>query len=118
MERRSAPGFGGKNFWTADEFKTLWKFTVNYLKKKNITNVLYSYSPDKNFYNEEKYIEKYPDDDYVDIHGIDNYYNFTPDDDGLKLISNKLKIISELAEKKNKIAAYTETGLESIPDST
>ena len=33
-------------------------------------------------------------------------------------ISEKIKIISDLAQEKGKIAAMTETGLESIPDST
>lgn len=105
----------GKNFCTKDEFIELWRTTVNYLRnKKGVKNFLYAYSPDRNFYSEEDYLERYPGDEYVDILGIDNYYDFVPDGDGLEWIKRKLKIVSKLAQKKNKIAAFTETGLEGI----
>lgn len=105
----------GKNFCTKDEFIELWRTTVTYLRdKKGVKNFLYAYSPDRNFYSEEDYLERYPGDEYVDILGIDNYYDFVPDGDGLEWVKRKLKIVSKLAQKKNKIAAFTETGLEGI----
>lgn len=105
----------GKRHCTREEFIELWRTTVDYLKnKRKLRNILYAFSPDRNFYSEEDYLDRYPGDDYVDILGTDIYYDFTPDGDGLEWITKKLKIVSALAEKKNKIAAFTETGLEGI----
>lgn len=107
----------GKNFCTAEEFKKLWKFTVEYLRDfRNVSNVLYAFSPDRNFYSEEDFLERYPGDNYVDLIGMDNYWDFKPEGDGLDAITKKLKIITRIAEKKNKIAAFTETGSEKIPN--
>jgi mannan endo-1,4-beta-mannosidase len=55
----------------------------------------------------------------VDIVGVDNYGDFGRDgkyniEAGIK----KLKIVSDYAVKKGKVAAFTETGLESIPNPT
>ncbi|MEJ5351498.1 MAG: glycosyl hydrolase [Melioribacteraceae bacterium] len=105
----------GKNFCTKEEFIQLWRTTVTYLRdKKGVKNFLYAYSPDRNFYSEEEYLERYPGDEYVDILGMDNYYDFVPDGDGLDWVIKKLKIVTRIAQKKNKIAAFTETGLEGI----
>ncbi len=108
----------GKNFCTEEEIKELWKFTFDYLTRiKNVKNVLFAFSPDRNFHNEEEYLERYPGDEYVDILGVDNYWDFTSEGEGIDSVKAKLKIVSSLAKKKNKIAAFTETGYESIPDS-
>ncbi len=105
----------GKRHCTREEFIELWKTTVSYLRdKKNVRNILYAFSPDRNFYSEENFLDSYPGDEFVDIIGTDIYYDFTPDGDGLDWISKKLKIVSAIAEKKNKVAAFTETGLEGI----
>jgi len=105
----------GKRHTTREDFIELWRTTVDYLKnKRKLSNILYAFSPDRNFYSEEDFLERYPGDDYVDIVGTDIYYDFTPDGDGLEWITRKLKIISNLAQKKNKIAAFTETGLEGV----
>lgn len=107
----------GKFFCSKEEFISLWQFTVDYLKNnKGVTNFLYAFSPDRNFYNEEDFFERYPGDDFVDIIGMDNYFDFTPDGDGLEWIGKKLELLSSIAQERNKIAAFTETGLESIPD--
>jgi mannan endo-1,4-beta-mannosidase len=63
-------------------------------------------------------LERYPGDKYVDLLGMDNYWDFTDSGDGLSAVNQKLRIVSKLASDKNKIAALTETGLERIPDST
>lgn len=108
----------GKPFCSKDEFIELWKATVDYLRnKKGVKNFVYAFSPDRKFKTEKEFLERYPGDEYVDIFGMDNYYDFTPDGDGLDWVKKKLKIISDVALKKNKIAAFTETGLDTIPDS-
>jgi len=110
----------GKTHCSADEFKSLWRFTVRYLRDTlGVHNFIYAFSPDCTFTNEEQYLERFPGDEWVDIVGVDDYADFGRDghcdlDAGYK----KLKIISDYAMNKGKIAAFTETGLESIPDSS
>lgn len=108
----------GKSHCTQDEFVSLWRFTVDYLKnEKKVHNFLFAFSPDCKFTTEEEYLERYPGDDYVDIIGMDNYWDFRPDGANNPLLAEKkLAIISNLADKKNKVAALTETGLESLTD--
>ena len=116
--------FDGDWFWwgrkhcTIDEFKLLWKFTVSYLRDSlQVHNFIYSFSPDNRFTTEEGFLERYSGDEWVDMVGMDNYDDFGRDgrydlDAGYK----KLKIVSDYAQKAGKLAAFTETGLESIPD--
>ena len=115
----------GHWFWwgsascTSEEFKALWRFTVDYLREeKRIHNLLYAFSPSGNFASPEEYLQTYPGDDYVDILGVDYYYS--PDNmAGIKTdLGQKLAIISRLAAEKGKISALTETGFEAIPDSS
>ena len=50
---------------------------------------------------------------------MDNYGDFGRDGKyNLEAGYNKLKIVSEYAKKSGKLAAFTETGLESIPNAT
>ncbi len=116
--------FDGDWFWwgrshcSISEFVSLWRFTVSYLRDSmQVNNLLYAFSPDNRFNTEEEFLERYPGDEWVDMIGMDNYGDFGRDgkyniEAGLK----KLKIISDLALKKDKISAFTETGLESIPN--
>ena len=105
----------GKHFCTREEFIELWRTTVNYLvNKRKVKNLLFAFSPDRNFHSEKDYLDRYPGDEYVDILGTDIYYDFVPDGDGLEWIQKKLQIITNIAEKKNKISAFTETGLEGV----
>ncbi|MCB0742835.1 MAG: beta-mannosidase [Ignavibacteriae bacterium] len=109
----------GKNFCTPEEFVALWQYTVEYLRDyRNVKNILFAFSPDRNFYSENDYKERYPGDEYVDILGMDNYYDFDPDGDGLEGIKSKLKILTKIAKQSGKVAAFTETGSETIPDKT
>jgi mannan endo-1,4-beta-mannosidase len=103
----------GANYCTPEEYKTVFRFTVDYLKNtKNIHNVLYSFSPDNTFTNKNGYLSRYPGDDYVDVLGMDNYGDFGINQGvaGSDRANSKLKYLSDLAIEKNKIAALTETG--------
>ncbi|MBK8946751.1 MAG: beta-mannosidase [Ignavibacteriae bacterium] len=107
----------GDHFCTPEEFIELWQFTVKYLRDiQKVKNVIYAFSPDRNFYNEVDFLEKYPGDEFVDLIGMDNYWDFSPAGEGLNAAVERLKLISKIAKDKNKIAALTETGLEKIPD--
>lgn len=109
----------GKPHCTREEFISLWRFTVSYLRDSlEVHNFLYAFSPDKRYNSEAEYLERYPGDEWVDIVGVDNYGDMGRDKYDLKAAAKKLKIISDYAVKSGKLAAFTETGLEAIPDTT
>jgi len=116
---------GGWFWWGAshcspEEYKSLWRFTVSYLRDTlGVHNFLYAFSPDNKFLTEEKYLERYPGDEWVDMVGVDNYGDMGRNGHySLDTAALKLKIVSDYARKAGKLAAFTETGLESIPDTT
>lgn len=106
----------GKGHCSRDEFIALWHFTVDYLKDElGVHNFIYAFSPDCRFTTEAEFLDYYPGDDYVDMLGMDNYWDFRPDGaDNPALAEMKLRIVSAVANRKNKLAAFTETGLEGI----
>jgi len=113
--------FDGDWFWwgathsTAQQYKELYKFTVTYLRDSlDVHNFIYAWSPDKNFTSESQYLERYPGDEFVDLVGSDNYGDVTANV-APSVASNKLKIVSDYAIRKNKVAALTETGLQNLP---
>jgi mannan endo-1,4-beta-mannosidase len=115
--------FDGDWFWwgkahcTTDEFVSLWRFTVSYLRDSlEVHNFIYAFSPDNKFSSEAEFLERYPGDEWVDMVGMDNYGDMGRDRYALDVAAAKLKIISDYARKSGKLAAFTETGLESIPD--
>jgi mannan endo-1,4-beta-mannosidase len=108
----------GASFCTEEEFKTAFKFTVDYLKNtKGVHNVLYSFWPDNSYDTQAKYLSRYPGDTYVDVLGIDNYWDLRAGTGqaGADLANAKLKVVSDLAKTKVKIAAMTETGYQVTP---
>lgn len=109
----------GKGHCTKDEFIALWRFTIDYLRNDlGVHNFIYAFSPDCRFATEEEFLEYYPGDEYVDMLGMNNYWDFRSDGgNNPQLAAKKLKIVSDIAESKGKLAAFTETGLEGIPQS-
>ena len=110
----------GKSHSTREEFISLWRFTVGYLRDSlHVHNFIYAFSPDNRFSSEAEFLDRYPGDDWVDMVGMDNYgdmgrygkYN-------VEAAIKKLMIIDAFAKKTGKLAAFTETGLESIPNPT
>lgn len=118
--------FDGDWFWwgrshaSIEDFKTLWRFTVSYLRDSlKVHNFIYAFSPDNRFDSEAAFLERYPGDHWVDMVGMDNYGDFGRDGKyDLEAGYQKLKIVSDYAAKAGKLAAFTETGLESIADSS
>jgi len=97
----------GKNLCSAEEYTSLWKFTVNYLQnEKNIHHVLYSYSTDR-FTNLDEYLERYPGDDMVDILAFD-LYDRGPDYPAT--LKNCAEVVTRQAKLRGKAAAVSETG--------
>ncbi len=110
----------GKNYCTPDEFISLWRFTVSYLRDSlGVHNFIYAFSPDCTFNSEEAYAERYPGNQWVDMLGLDDYADFGRYGKyNLDSAFARLKIMTDFAGKQHKLAALTETGLESIPDTT
>ncbi|SFZ93451.1 mannan endo-1,4-beta-mannosidase [Flaviramulus basaltis] len=102
----------GASYCTPQEYITLWQFTVEYLRDTlNVNNMLFAFSPDRNFNSESEYLNRYPGDNYVDILGMDNYGDLNNmGQSGIDTANEKLQIIDKLAKEKVKIAAFTETG--------
>lgn len=102
----------GVNYCSPEEYKTAYQFTVDYLKNtKGIHNILYAFSPDNSYSTSTNYLSRYPGDGYVDVLGMDNYGDFNNQGQtGSDRANAKLKMISDLAVTKVKIAALTETG--------
>ena len=109
----------GKPHCSKEEFISLWRFTVSYLRDSlNVHNFIYAFSPDNKFITEAQFLERYPGDEWVDMVGMDNYGDMGRNRYSLDTAALKLKIISDYALKAGKLAAFTETGLESIPNPT
>lgn len=115
----------GKGPSNEEDFIALWRFTVDYLRnEKGLRNLIYAFSPDRsrmdtnNLY--ESYFYAYPGDNYVDIIGLDNYWdlghpaNTASMEDKVKYFVESLEAITDIAQEKNKIAALTEGGQETI----
>jgi len=110
----------GKPYTSREDFITVWQFTVSYLKDTlGVHNFIYAYSPDNKFNTEEEFLERFPGNGYVDMVGMDNYGDFGRDGSyNIESAIMKLKIVSDYGIKNNKLAALTETGLETIPNPT
>lgn len=111
----------GKGPATEEEFIQLWQFTVDYFKnERKIHNLLYAFAPARSRMTypltTSEYLYGYPGDDYVDVFGLDNYFdldgiwNKAPLEEQKQSFKESLELIVKLAEEKNKIAALTETG--------
>lgn len=114
----------GSWFWwgaehcTANEFKKLWRFTIDYLREDNtqnsknipgVNNMLIAYSPSKPSIHLKESEERYPGDNYVDIMGFDNYA--ADSESLLSLTLNNLEWLAKFSSKHKKIAAITEIGI-------
>lgn len=123
----------GEWFWwgqghaTEAEYISLWRFTVDYLRhEKQQNNLLFAFSPDRSRMDLDKlpesYLYAYPGDEYIDVIGLDNYWDFgheantaSPDEQFKNLVKS-LEAVATIAHQKNKIPALTEGGSESIPN--
>lgn len=114
----------GNGFWwgkgsaSAEDYVTMWRFTVDYLRReKGLYNLIMAYSPDEIHFiwNPEEdyrsiYLEFWPGDEYVDILGLDAYDS--PGRRFSEVTPVLCTMISEMAAEKGKLAALTEVGLE------
>lgn len=107
-----------RNTCTDFEFKTLWRFTMYYLQQeKKVHNLLYVYSTSGDFTTKDEFLQRYPDDDMVDMVSFDSYQYEDPATNNwfVKNTHALLDILAQVAKEKNKLAAFSETGYEAIP---
>jgi mannan endo-1,4-beta-mannosidase len=111
---------GGWFWWgaghtTPDAFKALWRMTVTHLRdERGLHNVLYAYSTDV-FDTQAAYLERYPGDDIIDVLGFDDYQSIKTAAT-VPVFTARLVMLNDMARRRGKLAAVTETGLEALPD--
>lgn len=105
-----------KNNGSPEEFKTLWKFTLDYFQEKGLHNLIYVYNT-SDFNSKEEFLEYYPGADYADILSFDKYQYTDPlkDNSFVEDCQKQFKIMNEIAQEQHKIMAFAETGYEAIP---
>lgn len=111
--------WGGKNC-SPDEIKSLWKYTVGYLRdKKKIHHLLYAFNTDR-FQSESAYFDRYPGKEWVDIVGFDVYQanSIASNSDFSAAFEKMLSMITHIAADQGKIPALTEFGYNQLPDSS
>jgi mannan endo-1,4-beta-mannosidase len=103
-----------KNTSSPEEFKAIWRFTVDYLRNtKKLHNLLIVYSV-ADFDSEAEFLDRYPGDDYVDFMGFDNYCRNNVAYFQSKLDS-RMALLNEIATKHNKLSCLAEVGYNLIP---
>lgn len=109
----------GSWFWwgteqsAPEEYKALYRFTVEYLRDvKGVRNFLFAYSPN-NFAEatEANYLERYPGDDWVDVLGFDTYGPAENNAEWFTNVVANAALVSRMAEARGKVAAISEIGI-------
>ncbi|RZK50652.1 MAG: beta-mannosidase [Pedobacter sp.] len=108
----------GPNTTSVNDFKQIWKFTIDYLiRKKALNNLIIVYNTNS-FKDEKEFMLNYPGDQYADVLSFDKYQF---DGNGKAFIEStrkELAILTRIAQAKHKLSAFAETGYEAIPDAT
>jgi len=108
----------GEKLCTADEYKALWNMLQDKLKADGFDNLVWAYSPGMAAdLTEEKFMERYPGNDRIDLIGVDGY-QWGSKEDFMAQLDQNLGMITRFCEKNGKIAALTETGLKNLTDPT
>lgn len=109
---------GGWFWWGAtttspEQYKAIFRYTVEYLHEHGNNNFLIGYSPGSGSAGDlERYLGTYPGDDYVDILGIDKYdeKNNAGSKAWINAMAADLSMMAQEAEARGKISAFTEFG--------
>jgi mannan endo-1,4-beta-mannosidase len=107
-----------KNTTSPEQFKALWKFTVQYFESKGVHNLIYVYNTsDSSVQTEADFMEYYPGDEWVDVVSFDIYQggNGEKQDKFVADTKRLVTIMDKVAKEHNKLSAIAETGYEAIP---
>ena len=99
----------GKSYVSPEDYIRFFQLTVDKIEKYTRThNVLYAYSPDRHWKDEQNFMLRYPGDEYVELIGFDDY-SIGSDSVALQATIIRAKTVSKLAEQHQKVAALFET---------
>lgn len=104
----------GKDLCSPAQSIALWRMTIDRMRARGVHNLLYAYSTDV-FESAPEYLERYPGDDVIDVLGFDDYHGIESHET-LPRFVQRVRTVVDLANRRRKIAAVTETGLEAIPN--
>lgn len=107
----------GKGLCSQEDYIALWHFTVKYLRdKKQLHNLIYVYSPDF-ISNKEEYFERYPNNQYVDVLGLDLYHREGEKkaEEYIANVKNIMKILAAYSAQNGKPYVFSETGSSELP---
>lgn len=103
-----------------EEYKELYRFSLDYLKnKKGLHNLISVYNTSVEYATPEEFLKRYPGDDCIDMMSFDAYQR-GPADGGEKFgkqIDVLISSMNQAAEEHHKITAIGEIGYNQIPDS-
>lgn len=103
--------WGGKNT-TQELYRRLYRHIHKVLQSRCKGQIVWAYSPNLGAKTMEDY---YPGDKYVDIVGID-IYDFDNDAEAYtQNVREGLDMVTQFARRHHKIAAFTETGSQQLP---
>ncbi len=116
----------GAWFWwgdtrcTAEQYKSLYRYTYKYLTRRGCRNIVWAYSPNLADDTEtvQHYEKFYPGDDVVDLLGIDIYQRNPDNAQYRQWLRSELDVIKQVGAKRRKLIALTETGYNDVPDPT
>lgn len=105
----------GSQCTTEQEFKSLWQWTVKYLRDtRDVHNVIYAISPQiDSQQSEDEYLARWPGDEYVDFLGMDCYQGINN-----AVFTSNLKTLARISAVKKKPCGVTETGVEGFTKTT
>ena len=105
--------WGGAELCSDDDYKVLWRETIDRLRSRGVHNIVVAYSM-ADYADERQFAARYPGDDYVDIVGFD-IYQYGSADEFLSQMKTKSGIARAFADKHDKLWAICECGYEGIP---
>lgn len=115
-ENSSGAFWWGSIQCTEQEYKDLWIYTARFMREEcGLHSVLWMYSTDV-VRDEEQFMSRYPGDAWVDMLGIDAYCR--PQDwDYAEGCERMLRMLAKVGAEHGKPYAFSETGMEGVPES-
>ena len=110
----------GETLCTANEYKSLWNMTQDYVQSAvaGSSALLWCYSPNlQGGFNDSLFLARYPGDDRVDLLGLDAY-QWGTEEEFVVQTNADLRYLSDYALKHNKLLTLSECGRQSMPDPT
>lgn len=102
----------GKNSCTTEQYKQLYVYTYQFMKRQGLNNLVWGFSPNAGDKSLETY---YPGDRYVDLIGVDLYDFDGKAENYSQNVHRELSRLTEMGKSHKKLIALTETGSQQLP---